>query len=326
MRTVTLQYPLSMPEPGIPENGLVLAIGEFDGMHLGHREVLSRAAETAGKLGLPAAVMTFDPHPREVLGQDKYVRHITPLPEKLELFAGAGIDIAYIVRFDLAFSRVSPEQFVDDMLMRLKVNTVVVGFDFRFGHKSEGNADTLCRLASGRFAVEVVRPFHMDGVKVSSTLVRDHLERGEVDRVGQLLGRIYALTGKVVHGYERGRLLGFPTANIELDAPYVVPANGVYAIRCEWDGRVYNGVMNVGTKPTFEDDSTVRTLEAHLFDFAATIYDEALRVELVAYIRAEQKFASVDELIAQIGRDVAVAKKLVGHPSEQADNRLPNGT
>ncbi|MFB9754711.1 bifunctional riboflavin kinase/FAD synthetase [Paenibacillus hodogayensis] len=312
MRSITLQYPISFPVEGMPEGGQVLAIGEFDGLHLGHREVVRRAVETAGKLGLPAAIMTFDPHPREVLGQDKYVRHITPVPKKLELLAEAGIDVAYIVRFDPAFSRISPAEFVDHMLMGLRVNTVVVGFDFRFGHKSEGHADTLCDLAAGRFAVEVVRPFHMDGVKISSTLVRDYLEQGDVIRAGKLLGRGYTLTGEVVHGAERGRLLGFPTANVELDEPYIVPANGVYAVRFERAGRIYAGVMNIGTKPTFED-TTRRTLETHLFDFNESIYGEKVGLELVAYIRPERKFASVDELVDQIGRDSQQARELLLH-------------
>lgn len=324
MRSITMNYPTSFPLPDMPDNGQVLAIGDFDGLHLGHREVIRRAVETAGKLRLPAAIMTFHPHPREVLGLDKYNRHITPLPEKLALFAEAGIEVAYVVRFNTGFSQISPTQFVDEVLMGLKVNTVVVGFDFRFGHRGAGDADSLCDLAAGRFAVEVVRPFHMDGVKVSSTLIRDHLESGDVNRVEQLLGRHYALKGEVVHGAHRGRLIGFPTANIDPDGPYVIPANGVYAVRLEWAGKSYCGVMNIGTKPTFENEAK-RTLEAHLFDFDATIYGETVKVELIAYIRPEQKFASVDDLIAQIRRDAEEAKQLLGYTTKQPDIPLKNG-
>ncbi|TMV52083.1 bifunctional riboflavin kinase/FAD synthetase [Paenibacillus mesophilus] len=324
MQTITMQYPVSFPLPGMPEGGQVLAIGDFDGLHLGHREVIRRAVETAGKLRLPAAIMTFHPHPREVLGQSKYVRHITPLPEKLALFAEAGVDVAYMMNFDPAFSQISPAQFVEEVLVPLRVGTVVVGFDFRFGHKGSGDPDMLCELAAGRFAVEVVRPYHMDGVKVSSTLIRDHLERGDVARVEHLLGRRYSLTGKVVHGAARGRQIGFPTANIELDGAYVIPMNGVYAVRLDWAGQHYYGVMNIGTKPTFEDSSH-RTLEAHLFDFGHTIYGESVKLELISYIRPEQKFASIDELIAQIGKDVLTAKERIGYVPDKAANPLLNG-
>ncbi|MEF3309732.1 bifunctional riboflavin kinase/FAD synthetase [Paenibacillus sp. GYB004] len=319
MQSIKLSYPIPNPVPGCPSNGQVLAIGDFDGLHLGHREVISRAAETARKLGAPAAVMTFHPHPREVLGQDKYVRHLTPVREKLDLFAQAGVDTAYLVRFDVPFSQISPSQFVEEVLIPLRVNTVVVGFDFKFGHKGSGNPDMMCELAAGRFAVEVVRPYCMDGIKVSSTLIREHLERGEVSRVQQLLGRSYAMTGTVIHGAARGRQIGFPTANIELDDFYVIPSNGVYAIRLELGGESFAGVMNIGTKPTFEDTDT-RTLEAHLFDFSRTIYGEAVKVELIEFIRYEQKFGSIDDLIAQIGRDVEQAKRITGHCAEKAEN------
>lgn len=324
MQSITVHYPASFPLPGMPKGGQVLAIGDFDGLHLGHREVIRRAVETAERLRLPAAIMTFHPHPREVLGQSKYVRHITPLREKLELFAQAGVDVAYIMNFDKSFSQISPSQFVEELLVKLKVSTVVVGFDFRFGHNVGGDPDILCELAAGRFAVEVVRPYHMDGVKVSSTLIRDHLERGDVARVEHLLGRRYSISGKVVHGAARGRQIGFPTANIELDGPYVVPMNGVYAIRLEWSGQAYYGVMNIGTKPTFED-AAQRSLEAHLFDFGHTIYGESVRLELLSYIRPERKFASIDELVAQIGNDVATAKERIGYSAQKTANPLMNG-
>ena len=325
MQSITVHYPASFPIDGMPESGQVLAIGEFDGLHLGHREVIRRAVETARKRRLPAAIMTFHPHPREVLGHEQYMTHITPLQEKLDLFEQAGVDVAYIVTFDSAFSQVSPSQFVNDMLVRLQVDTVVVGFDFRFGHKGGGDANALRELADGRFAVEVVSPCHMDGVKVSSTLIRNCLEQGDVSRVQQLLGRYYSLTGKVVHGAKRGRLIGYPTANIEPDGPFIVPANGVYAIRLYWMGQPYSGVMNIGTKPTFEGDSTRRTLEAHLFDFSQTIYGESVKVELVAFIREERKFPSVDDLIAQIRRDADEAKALLVRMADSTDIPIQNG-
>lgn len=319
MKTITLQYPISFPIAGSPETELVLAIGDFDGIHLGHREVIRRAVETAGRLGLPPAIMTFHPHPREVLGQDKYVRQLTPIEHRLALFEQLGIQIAYIVRFDLPFSQVSAAEFVDRVLAPLRVNTAVVGFDFTFGHKGSGNPDRLCELAAGRFAVEVVRPYHKEGTKISSTLIRELLSQGDVGQVKSLLGRYYSVSGTVVHGEARGRQIGFPTANVSLDATFIVPVNGVYAIRAELDGKPYSGVMNVGTKPTFDRGGNTQSLEAHLFDFSDTIYGSRISIEFIEYIRPERKFDSVGELVEQIRRDAEKAKAVL---LENAENCL----
>lgn len=314
MRAITIQYDADFSPQAGSEAGIVLAIGEFDGLHLGHREVISRAVGIAGRLGLQAAVMTFDPHPREVLGQEKYAHHLTPLPQKLELLADSGIDLAYVVRFDAAFAAISPRQFVEDILIRLNVRAVVVGFDFRFGHKGAGDADQMRRLGEGRFEVEIVQPFHLNGMKVSSTTVRACLEAGELGHAEQLLGRRYALTGTVVHGDARGRQIGFPTANIALDAAYFMPCNGVFAASLEWEGKRRFGVVNIGTRPTFEGEAGHRSIEMHLFDFSDSIYDRSVRLELISFIRSERKFASVDELVAQIKQDVRAAKERMGYP------------
>lgn len=310
MKTITIRYPVAFPLPDMPDSRQVLAIGDFDGIHLGHREVIRRAVDTARRLHLPSAIMTFHPHPREVLGHDKYVSHLTPLPAKLEQFEQMGVDVTYIVQFDHAFSRIEPAQFVEEVLVPLGLDTVVVGFDFSFGHRGAGNPDLLCELAAGRFAVEVVRPYRLNGVKVSSTLVRDCLERGDVRGVETLLGRRYTLTGTVVQGDQRGRQIGFPTANIEPDGPFVVPCNGVYAVWVELDGERHAGVMNIGMKPTFEGGAK-RTIEAHLFDFSRTIYGKKVKLEFVAFLRPERKFPSVAELVAQIGLDAEEARGLL---------------
>jgi riboflavin kinase/FMN adenylyltransferase len=307
MHVIHLEYPLPVRPSGA---GQVVAIGDFDGVHIGHAEVIRRAVETARRLNMPSAVMTFHPHPREVLGQDAYTSCLTPLPAKIDRFAELGVERTYVFKFDRAFSQVTPDGFVSDVLLKLGVDTIVVGFDFTFGRGGAGTPDTLCGLAAGRFAVEVVRPVYLDGEKVSSTLVRRQLEAGEMDRVSRLLGRRYQLTGQVVPGDARGRRIGFPTANIAPDAPYVVPADGVYAVAVEWSGRTYPGVMNIGTRPTFDGNPERRTLEAHLFDFGQTIYGDTVKVEFVSRIRRERKFVSVDELVAQIRQDVETAKRI----------------
>lgn len=309
METFHLSFPLQGSERAARPQ--VLAIGDFDGVHQGHQEVIKRAVHTGHELGIPAAIMTFHPHPREVMGHGVYTQLLTPLSCKQRLLSGLGVDASYCVDFDERFMRVTPEEFVEHMLIPLQVNTVYVGFDFKFGHKGAGTPDTLCELARGRFAVEIVRPFQMEGEKVSSTRIREYLLSGRLKEANQLLGRCYALTGIVVHGEARGRTIGFPTANLDVGGSFVIPANGVYAIRAHVGGRAYGGVMNIGVKPTFHDQLPKPSLEAHLFEFDSSIYGEELTVELVDYIRPERKFGSIDELIAQIKADAERAKMLL---------------
>jgi riboflavin kinase / FMN adenylyltransferase len=307
IHSLSYQKPMPSSEPSQPHK--VMAIGDFDGVHLGHREVIRRAVTDARKLQVPAAVMTFDPHPREVLGQAKYSLSLTPLKHKLKLFEELGVDIAYIVSFDETLMRVTPEQFVGQMLLPLGLDTVIVGFDFTFGHRGIGTPDSLVQLSKGAFAVEVIRPYQIDGRKVSSTAIRDALDCGDITEANKLLGRTYSIAGEVVHGDARGRTIGFPTANIQPESAYVLPANGVYAIRAEHEGNSFDGVMNIGVKPTFASGGVpVTTLEAHLFEFAREIYGSRLEVQLIAHLRAERKFGSVQELIEQIRRDADAAK------------------
>jgi riboflavin kinase / FMN adenylyltransferase len=307
-------YPLSVNSDLLDEvsgeEAQVLAIGDFDGIHLGHQEVLKRAVQSAEKLGLPASVMTFDPHPRVVLGQDQYRDSITPLPEKLREFEAIGMKRAYIVRFDQEFAALSPEVFVERILLGLNVQTVVIGFDFTFGHKGKGNADSLSMLAKGRFAVEVVRPYHIDGEKVSSTQIRESLLNGGIEHANRLLGRIFSIQGTVVTGEGRGRTIGIPTANLEPIDAYVIPGRGVYAIEALVRGAWHRGVMNIGWKPTFAEEGGQTTLEAHLFDFHEQIYGETVTVRFVGFIRQERKFASVTELVEQIRSDMEQAKEM----------------
>lgn len=309
MQTVELQYPLQNVEPNAGPQ--VLAIGDFDGVHLGHQEVIQRAVQRGAELHMPAAIMTFHPHPRQMLGLDTYTKILTPLAAKQSLLLQLGVNTTYIVNFSETFMRLTPEQFVENILIPLRVNSVFVGFDFTFGHKGAGTPDTLCELAKGRFTVEIVRQFSLHGSKVSSTLVREQLLRGDVREATALLGRPYRLRGTVVHGEARGRTIGFPTANIQVSDPYVIPANGVYAVEALVGSKVYGGVMNIGVKPTFEAELAEPTLEVHLFDFAQEIYGEEVEVSLLAYIRQERKFSSVQELIAQIASDADQARLVV---------------
>lgn len=301
--------------PELPESRKVsLAIGDFDGVHVGHREVIARAVRTARALNVSAAVMTFHPHPRQVFGQREYARSLTPLGEKLRRFRELGVDLVLVVRFDEVFSRLSAAAFVEHVLMPLHPDTVTVGFDFTFGHRAEATPDTLCSLAGGRFAVEVVRPVYENGRKVSSSLIRECLRRGDVRAAAAMLGRPYSLAGTVVGGDGRGSRIGFPTANLLPDEPYVVPAGGVYAVRAITAGGLRRiAVMNIGTRPTFADGRTGEepVLEVHLLDFAGTLYGSRLCVEFEDYLRPERRFASVEELVRQIACDVKAARSIV---------------
>ncbi|WP_079910223.1 bifunctional riboflavin kinase/FAD synthetase [Paenibacillus sp. 32352] len=311
MQSIHLNYPIVEGKDSIATVPQVLAIGEFDGIHLGHQEVIKRALQTAKNMHIPASIMTFHPHPKEVLGQHKYTQLLTPANEKERILAGMGLDNSYLVAFDSEFMKVTPEQFVENMLIPMNVNTVIVGFDFTFGFRGAGTPDTLCELAAGRFAVEVIRPFLLNGSKVSSTLVREYLQSGQLEEANLLLGRPYTITGTVVTGDGRGRTIGFPTANIEMSESFVIPTLGVYAAKVNVDGEVHHAVMNVGKKPTFVEHLDKPTLEAHLFDFSRSIYGSSVTVEFISFLRPERKFGSVDELITQIRSDVDRARTIL---------------
>ncbi len=308
MQTIHLSFPAGT-SIDIPEAQAV-AIGDFDGVHLGHQDVIHHALSIARRESIASAIMTFDPHPREVLGLAGYSRYLAPLPERLERFAALGVDRTYIVHFDRAFASVSPERFVEEMLMPLRIHTVVVGFDFTFGHKGKGTVDTLRELGRDRMQVDVIKPFNLEGDKVSSTLIRESLHMGHLERAERFLGRYYSICGTVVHGEGRGSTIGVPTANVEVAMPYVIPKSGVYAVRAHVHGHIHAGVMNIGVKPTF-GGAGPEVLEVHVLDFKGNLYGEELRVEFVHYLRGEVRFGSVEELVAQIQQDIEHARKVL---------------
>ncbi|WNS44834.1 bifunctional riboflavin kinase/FAD synthetase [Paenibacillus sp. MMS20-IR301] len=315
MRTVTLSYPMSPETAAQLAQPQVVALGQFDGLHRGHASVITKAVALARQAGVPAAVMTFHPHPKDVMGKGDYEGYLTPKRDKQELLAGMGVELLYTIEFNEELSRVSPEDFVSVMLLPLQMVTAVVGFDFRFGYKGEGDADRLRELGQGNMNVEAVAPFLLEGEKVSSSGIRKSLLNGELEKANAWFGRCYHLRGTVGHGEKRGRTIGFPTANLQLEDRYVIPAKGVYAVKVTHNEQMLYGVMNVGVKPTFHEGVTAPSFEVHLFDFAGDIYGQELKVELAAFIRSERKFESIGALIAQIGADAETAKVLLGYPS-----------
>ncbi len=305
-----------LPE-GAGKSGISLAIGFFDGVHLGHQEVIRQAVSTAREKGLVPAVMTFDPHPRVVLGHgSQYEGVLTPLEDKLLLFAELGVEAAYVIRFEREFSEVTAERFVKSLILPLGVQSTTVGFDFSFGHRGQGDAEALKRYGGDELQVKVVPPVYLDDSKVSSTRIRERLEAGDCPSAARLAGRPYLLKGIVVHGDARGRLLGYPTANLQLDQSYVIPRSGVYAIEIEVlsdEGtmeRRHNGVLNVGYRPTFDAPGGALKLEAHLFDFDGDLYGRQLALRFHSFLRAEKKFESIDQLVEQIASDAARAREI----------------
>ncbi len=285
-----------------------VALGVFDGVHLGHRTILGAAVAHARAIGSPAVACTFDPHPLEVLQPDRAPLPITTLDERLELIAACGVDEAVVLAFTRELAAMEPEAFVKDVLVdRLDARQVVVGFNHRFGRGARGDAALLRELgARGGFGVDVIEPLTVDGVPVSSTAIRAALGRGDLEAAVRMLGRPYTLPGKVVAGAGRGRTLGFPTANIAPDRPVLV-APGVYACTVEVADQPRRAVVNVGVRPTFDEKTLA--VEAHLLDFSGDLYGQTVRLMFRSRVREERRFSSVDALRAQIADDVETARR-----------------
>ncbi len=285
----------------------VVALGIFDGVHLGHRAILATALTRARASALEAVACTFDPHPMEVLQPERAPRPITSLDERLTLIGDSGIDAVVVLAFTREFAAIEPEAFVKDVLLeRLHAREIVVGYNHRFGRGARGDARLLEALAErSGFRAHVVPPKTMAGAIVSSSEIRAALGRGDVTTAARDLGRPYAIEGRVTSGAGRGRTLGFPTANIASDLAVLV-ARGVYWGRVHVGGRGHSAVVNVGVRPTFGE--TALAVEAHLLDFEADIYGQRVRLELLGRLRDEMRFPSVEELKAQVARDIAATR------------------
>src|SRR6185369_1436787 len=285
----------------------VVALGIFDGVHLGHPAILGTAITRAREAGLEAVACTFEPHPMEVLQPDRAPRPITTLADRLVLIGEAGVDAAVVLAFTRELAAVEPEAFVKDVLLeRLRAREIVVGYNHRFGRGARGDARLLEDLATrAGFRAHVVPPMTVDGAAVSSSEIRSSLQRGDVVAAARSLGRPYAIAGTVTSGAGRGRTLGFPTANIESDRPLLV-SRGVYWGRVHVDQGQHSAVVNVGVRPTFGE--TTLAVEAHLLDFAGDLYGRHVRLDFLDRLRDEMRFPSVEDLKAQVFRDIAAAR------------------
>jgi riboflavin kinase/FMN adenylyltransferase len=296
--------------------GCVVTIGAYDGVHLGHRYLIRQVRTMAAELGCASAVVTFDRHPAVVVRPESAPKLLTDLDQKLDLLASTGIDYAFVVHFDKARSEESPEEFVTEVLVgSMGAQAVVVGHDFHFGHHRGGNVALLQRMgAQYGFDVHGLRliPDEQGGAAVSSTRIRERLAEGNVAGAAALLGRWHEVRGVVQRGDARGRTLGFPTANVEVPDEICLPADGIYAGWYERpDATVHAAAISLGRRPTFYEAADASLLEAHLIDFDDDLYEERARVRFVARLRGEERFASVADLVEQMGRDVAEARAVL---------------
>ena len=292
----------------------VVALGTFDGVHRGHQEVLQQTVARARALGLTSLAVTFDPHPLQVLQPARAPAPIVSLEEKTELMALTELDALMVISFTKEFSLMEAEEFVSKILRgAFKAREVVVGFNHRFGKGARGDSELMARLAREQgFVAHVIPPLVLDGQVVSSSAIREALKVGDVRRARSLLGRPYIVTGRVLRGDERGKTIGFPTANLRPERALPL-AQGVYAVRAEWKGEKADGVTNIGYRPTF--GGSTLWIETYLLDFQEDLYDRILKLAFIDRIRAEQRFENVEILKKQIGRDVEAAKAILGRLS-----------
>jgi riboflavin kinase/FMN adenylyltransferase len=288
------------------QQNTVVTVGTFDGVHKGHRKLINTVVEKARSRNARSVVVTFDPHPREIINPGKGgIKLLTTLKERCEILEDLGVDVLLVIPFDRDFSLLTSEDFVRDIIYeKVGVSEFVIGYDHHFGRDREGTIETIEELGKELdFDAYVVSKEEMAEVTISSTVIRKTLaEDGNVKKAAGYLNRNYLLNGIVIHGDERGRTIGYPTANLKPEHENkVIPKNGVYAVKVRVSGEWYGGMMNIGVRPTFGEDE--RTLEVHIFDFEKEIYGDTIQVRFLDHIRDEKKFNGVEELKAQLDAD-----------------------
>jgi riboflavin kinase/FMN adenylyltransferase len=286
----------------------VLTIGNFDGVHLGHREIFRRVVNKASELDGTSVVVTFEPHPLRLLAPEKAPLRLNTPEEKVRLIGASCIDILVVLNFDHRLAEMSAEAFVRDILVgNLGVKHLIVGYDYAFGRDRRGDTAFLASQAVIHgFTLEVLEPVRAEQQAHSSTMIRKYLQEGRVADAIKILGRHFTLDGEVVHGEGRGRKLGFPTANLETEKE-ILPRDGVYAVKVKWCEDYYDAVINIGRCPTFDNSSP--TLEIHLIDFTGDLYGERLRIYFVDRLRDEQRFPTVEALQLAVLNDIALARE-----------------
>lgn len=291
---------------------LTIALGYYDGIHLGHKEVFSVAKQRAVQDQTKLAVMTFSKSPNSVLFPNDKVQELTSLGQKIEIFGELGFDYVFVIEFTMEFAKLSAKDFVEKFLVQNNVKTAIAGYDFAFGKNGTSSVSDIFELSNNTIQCVKVPKFSKLDTKVSSTLARQLVIEGDFVELEQILHESFAITGEVVHGEKRGRTIGFPTANVEPNHDYVLPKVGVYVVQFKVQEKWYNAVCSIGYKPTFRSDINVPVIEVHLLDFSGDIYGENVTVVFRRKVRDEIKFSSFEELVSQINKDVEVAKKFFG--------------
>ena len=286
-----------------PHGETILTIGVFDGVHAGHRYLLKKMQQRAAEKSLLSGVVTFSPHPQSVLHPNKQLPCLSNLEDRVRAFRELGINIVAVLTFTPKVARLSAQEFMSLIKKQLKIRSIIVGPNFALGRGREGNINLLRALGSEmQFSVEVIPPYTINGEVVSSTLIRQALVQGDMRRVERLMGRYFHLRGKVITSDKRGRVLGFPTANLDIKPQQALPGNGIYATIAQVDSKQFSAATNIGIRPTFGKGE--KTVETHLLNYKGDLYGKDISVEFVQKLRDEQRFPSSEELKAQIEKDV----------------------
>lgn len=293
------------------ESNTCLAIGAFDGLHKGHQLIINEAIKEAKKNNNPAAVLSFHPHPLEIIPGKTPPPSIISRKQKISILEKLGVDYYFEQEFNQDFAQLRAEEFINDILLdKIKIKTVVVGDDFRFAYKNEGNVEILKEMGELHgYQAKIISQLHSSDDRISSTRIRNLLKKGEIKKAQKILGRCFQICGEVVHGKKRGRNLGFPTANLNLETNYALPPEGVYAVRVHYKGQEYVGAANLGDNPTFNDQDI--SFEVYILDFEEDLYGQRLCVDIIDFIRSEEDFATKEELIEQMKQDILYTRKLL---------------
>lgn len=287
-----------------------IALGSFDGIHKGHLSLIKKVVELAKKNNGKSVVYTFSNHPRDVIQVGQKPKLLMNNKSKKEVFENEGIDIIYFQKFTESFMKYSPEAFIDLLGKKFNVQGFVVGFNYKFGYKNIGDINLLKEICNNKnYELYIMPPFTLEDEIVSSTKIRQEILKGNIQEGNNLLGRTYEISGKVIYGKQNGRKIGFPTANLEYDEKKIIPLSGVYYTNVLVNNKIYRGITNIGTNPTFNGDET--TIETYILDFNLDIYGLEIKLFFMEYLRPEIKFNSIQELILQLEKDKNLAKQKI---------------
>lgn len=312
---IELKYPHSLNRDELPKT--VAAIGFFDGVHLGHQKVIQSAINYAKKEEMKSAMITFHPHPSVVLKGNTDVKYLTPLQEKEKFLRQFSLDRLYVISFTEQLSKLLPKKFIYHFIYGLNIQHLVAGFDFTYGYRGKGNMQNIQQFSKDLFTYSTIPEITYNDQKISSSNIRTYLAQGAVEKVTPVLGRPYSFEGTVIKGDQRGRQIGYPTANLTIDSQKLLPKIGVYAVHVRWGQEVFHGMLNIGVRPTFTDDLDP-SIEVHILDFDEDLYGEQIQIELLQFIRPEKKFSNIDAIVQQLKSDEEAIRNFLKNYKENS--------